>query len=124
MSILDSFISKYMFQEGGEDGTTTAIYPMNEFLKSKNEERAILGGSALIEDNEGIARFNNLGIPAGLYLEKENVLKNKPHAKGDCNVINDDLFEKLFNSVAQIKSSGSKTKKNYSKRTSTHKKAK
>jgi hypothetical protein len=121
MDKLDSFVSKYIFQKNDGNEMISATYPMHDFLNKKNRERAIIGGSILIENETGMARFDGLGIPAGLYLEHTTTIVRDITSKKDSTSIPNDLFDKLFNKVAYVKANN-KTKKNYHKKTSTQKK--
>lgn len=104
MEILSSsLVSNYEFKKNANNDIVAASFPMREHLNLDNNYRMLLGGS--IEG--GTARFDNLGIPAGLYLESKifashhnDIVKNSKH--NNC-VIDNDLFDKLLGNVSSVK---------------------
>jgi hypothetical protein len=76
-------------------------------------ETTLIGESTEITGGSKNERFKNKAIPFGLALRKE-----KQHISYECkngNVLDNDMFEKLFNSVAKVerskKTESNKTKK-------------
>ena len=63
--IASSFVSDYEFIKDANNDVVSAVYPMKHHLTKENNKRMILGGSI----ETGMTRFDNLGVPAGLYLE-------------------------------------------------------
>ena len=73
----------------------------------------LVGESSEITGGSKNERFKNKAIPFGLAMKKVN-----PHNGYECkngNVLDNDMFEKLFNSVARVerstKTDSNKTKK-------------
>jgi len=107
----------YEFIKGGDNSIIGAVYPMKAHLKKENDKRVILGGSPIINIDTGLSRFDELGIPVGLYLEtnhcsKMNAAQGKS-ANAPTLVIEDLMFDNLLNKVSSVKPySGIKTRKN------------
>lgn len=85
----------------------SAIYPLQEIINEEIKYKESLGGSNTEQRNEN-TRFEGLGVPIGLYLFKpKNLLEesiNKKHGgnsknKEDIEVIDNNLFEKLFKNI-------------------------
>jgi hypothetical protein len=117
--IIPSAMEQCIFNDTA-NGFKRGGYPLSEFIQG---EHKMIGGSK--HDNDvGISRFDNLAIPVGLlsYSNKnrEQLMQtggsrnNKKEVVGD--VINEDIFNKLFFNMASIKSSNSKTRKNHVKK--------
>jgi hypothetical protein len=119
--IVEPIISDYEFIKDVNNDIISAVYPMREHLKKENIKRTILGGSPVINIETGMSRFDNLGIPAGLYLEPNHykILTDKRDIK--CSVIDDNLFDKLLGSVSSIKPYSGTRKKYPNKKTQTKK---
>ena len=103
MRISNSFVSDYEFIQDSNNKITGAIYPMKQHLVKENNKKMLLGGSI----ETGMTRFDNLGIPAGLYLENHVSFLNQtetPSKNNKSGVIENELFDKLFNTVSTIKS--------------------
>ena len=85
-------------------------------LKKENYKRAMLGGSSLVIET-GMTRFEELGVPVGLYLEERQITmennNNKRETKNE--IIGDTLFEKLLGMTSNVKE-----KTNSSSRKLTH----
>jgi len=73
---------------------------------SENESNEITGG--------GKKRFHNKAVPFGLALKRIKPQLNYECKNGD--VLDNTLFEKLFNSIARVNSSEKKEKKNATRR--------
>jgi hypothetical protein len=107
----------YEFIKGGDNNIVGAVYPMKAHLKKENDKRNILGGSPIINIDNGMSRFDELGIPVGLYLETHHC-SNLTAAKGKnenapTSVIEDLMFDNLLNMVSSVKPhSSTKTRKN------------
>jgi len=103
----------YEFIKNNNNNIVSAVFPMREHLKNENNKRTILGGSVLTIQT-GMTRFDELGVPVGLYLEErqitmENNMKREPKNE----IIDDVLFEKLLGMTSTIKGkTNSSSKKN------------
>jgi len=108
-NITSSYVSEYEFISDLNNDVISAIYPMQKYLNNENNERMLLGGSLEIGGN----RFDELGIPAGLYLEPKHFQQKYYEPKQmNCTVIDEQLFEKLLGSVSSVKPySGTRRKK-------------
>lgn len=118
---MESSISNYDFIKNANNEIISAVYPMREHFKKDNNHRMFLGGSI----ETGLSRFDELGIPLGLYLEpKYFLLHNNEELKkhNNCSIIDDSIFDKLLESVSSVKTN-SRTKKNYNDNKSKTKKA-
>lgn len=119
---MESSISNYDFIKNANNEIISAVYPMREHFKKDNNHRMVLGGSI----ETGSSRFDELGIPVGLYLEpKYFSLHNNEQLKtkhNNCTTIDDSLFDKLLESVSSVKTN-SRTKRNYNDNKSKTKKA-
>jgi len=102
-NISSSYVSEYEFVSDLNNEIISAIYPMQKYLNNENNERMILGGSLEIGGN----RFDELGIPAGLYLEpkhfSQKYFEPAKTKQMNCTVIDDQLFDKLLGSVSSVK---------------------
>jgi len=101
---MNSFISEHEFKIDENNKVISAVYPINTHLIKENNNRMILGGSAVT----GLSRFDKLGIPAGLYLEPAffNIHNNEPASfknKVNDQIIGDDLFDNLLGKVSSVK---------------------
>ena len=112
MDILaDSFVSNYTFStvfNGGGEGNDVeerekqvAGIPVNYLLGSGNQT----GGDSLLESKT--PQLAGLAVPAGLVVDSRKHKKynsNRAHydgGNGNYSVIDDDLFDTLYNSVAK-----------------------
>jgi hypothetical protein len=97
-----SLISEYECIKDANNDLLSLVFPMHQYLKKENNNKMVLGGSI----ETGTTRFNDLGIPAGLYLESNfiSIHQNEPIKtnKNNC-VIDNDLFDKLLGSVSSVK---------------------
>ena len=112
--IIPSSMEQYIFNNT-VNGINRGGYPLTEFIQS---EHKMIGGSK--HDNDiGVSRFDNLAIPVGLlsYSNKNTQTGGSRNIKKEVvgDVINEDIFNKLFFNIASIKSSNSKTRKNHIK---------
>jgi hypothetical protein len=108
--IASSFVSDYEFIKDANNDIVSAAYPMKQHLIKENNKRMILGGSI----DTGMTRFDDLGIPVGLYLENHFSSLNQSEIQAKhykFEVMGDELFDKLFHSVSTVKPH-STTKKN------------
>jgi len=112
--LIEPVITNYEFIKDMNSDIVSAVYPMREHLKKENNKMSILGGSPVIEIQTGMTRFDELGIPVGLYLESRQIsFQDKETIKEINNrIIDDTLFEKLLGSVSSVKPY-SGTRKNY-----------
>jgi hypothetical protein len=97
---MNSYISEHEFKTDENNKVIAAVYPINTHLIKENNNRMILGGSAVT----GLSRFDKLGIPAGLYLEPAffNIHNNEPASfknKVNDQIIGDDLFDNLLGNI-------------------------
>uniref|UniRef100_A0A6C0JHZ1 Uncharacterized protein n=1 Tax=viral metagenome TaxID=1070528 RepID=A0A6C0JHZ1_9ZZZZ len=106
-------ISDYEFIKNSNNKITSAVYPMREHLKNENHKRAILGGSSLVIET-GMTRFDELGVPVGLYLEEKHItIENNTKRETKNEIIDDVLFEKLLGMASSVKEkTNSSSKKN------------
>jgi hypothetical protein len=101
-NIASSFVSEYEFIKDVNEDIISAVFPMHQHLKRENNKRMILGGSI----ETGMSRFDELGIPVGLYLETpqfqlHNEPTNSKHNKFA--VMDNELFDKLLGKVSSVK---------------------
>lgn len=76
-------------------------YPMTEFIKGENKKTAkMIGGS---HNDIGLAKFEGLAIPIGLVSFPHQMCKSFAKMKSNIEVIDDDLFNKMFESIADVK---------------------
>jgi hypothetical protein len=105
-----SLISEYEFIKNANNDIVSAVFPMHQYLKKENNKRMILGGS--IEG--GTSRFDELGIPAGLYLETTIISHDTVRPKlNKFEIIDDNLFDKLLGKVSSVKPYSGTRKKYY-----------
>jgi hypothetical protein len=106
-----SFISEYKFIKDANNYVISAVFPMYQHLKKENNKRMILGGSI----EKGTNRFDELGIPSGLYLEPTVFSNDNIKPKFNKFAIMDDqLFDKLLASVSTVKPYAGTRKKYHS----------
>ena len=102
--------SKYEYLKDSDGDINSAVFPMREYLKKENTEQLLLGGSI----ETGISRFDDLGVPVGLYLERYPISLDSEPVKSKqivLNVIDDNLFEKLLHQVSKVKPQQNERKK-------------
>ena len=100
MNYQDSPLEKYLYNtrmKGGED------------TSSDEDDAFYLHGGYPIQNifgdkEEGLSKFTNLLIPAGLVIENKRQDKVYEATNGGC--ISDKMFDDLFGLVNEIKSSG------------------
>jgi hypothetical protein len=101
-NIASSFVSEYEFIKNVNNDIVSAIYPMREHI-NKNNNLMFLGGSI----ETGNSRFDELGIPAGLYLESigHSLHNSEPIRTRQitCTVIDDHMFDNLLGKVSSVK---------------------
>jgi hypothetical protein len=118
---MDSHASKYEFKTNEKNDVVSAIFPLKEVLKEDNRKRERLGGSPSINIITGGARFEGLGVPAGLYLTSKEIDfqtgGGNVKTKKDNEILDNELFDKLFGKIAVIRKGGSNnvSKRNNSK---------
>ena len=100
-----SFVSKLEYQKNNDNELVAAIYPLSEVMNHDTLMRERLGGSKT-EDTTKSSRFSGLGIPVGLYLSRKQIdeihnIKKNPEIHKDCNVIDEDKFNKLLNKIVK-----------------------
>jgi hypothetical protein len=100
-----SFVSKLEYQKNNDNELVAAIYPLRETINKNTMLRERLGGS-LVDDHAKSSRFSGLGVPVGLYLSREQIneiqnMKKNPEMHKDCNVIDEDKFNKLLNKIVK-----------------------
>lgn len=96
-----SYVSKILYSEDKKSG----IYPLFEIIKEVEEKRELLGGSRNAPgDND---RFEGLGVPIGLYIAPKDINfqlgGDYKVVSEDCDEIDDDLFDKLYNFITPLK---------------------
>jgi len=119
-SVANSFISEYEFIKDANNDIISAVFPMQQYMKKENNKRMILGGT--IENST--SRFDELGIPAGLYLEP-SVFSHEPDGPkfNKFAILDDQLFDKLLGSVSSVKPYSGTRRKYYKPKNSKTKKA-
>ena len=100
-----SFSSKLEYQKNNDNELVAAIYPLREIMNNDTLMRERLGGST-VDDHAKSSRFSGLGIPVGLYLSRKQIndiqnIKQNPEIHKDCNVIDEDKFNKLINRIVK-----------------------
>jgi hypothetical protein len=119
-SITSSLISEYEFIKDSNNDIVSAVFPLRKHLIKENNKRMNLGGT--IEG--GTSRFDELGIPAGLYLETTVISQDTIGPKfNKFAVMDDQLFDKLLGSVSSVKPYSGTRKKYYKPKNSKTKKA-
>jgi hypothetical protein len=120
--VIEPIITDYEFIKDLNSDIVSAVYPMRQHLKKENMKRTILGGSPMIHIETGMSRFDDLGVPAGLYLEP-NQLQYHDHKKEHtaCLVIDEIVFDKLLGSVSSVKPYSGTRKKYPNKKSQTKK---
>ena len=119
-NVASSFISEYEFIKDANHDIISAVFPMRQHLIKENNKRMILGGS--IEG--GTSRFDELGIPAGLYLETTIISHDTIRPKfNNFEIIDDQMFDKLLGSVSSVKPYSGTRRKYYKPKNSKTKKA-
>jgi hypothetical protein len=106
MQYQQSHTEKYIFQNKN-DGMVVGGFPIQEIINSEN---SMYGGNGI-----GEARFENLVIPAGLFISNgQGTYKTKTNKEQDVGVLDHDNFNKLFDLVRFTTpySRAMKTKKN------------
>ena len=112
-----SFVSKLEYQKNGNNELVAAIYPLREVMDNDELMRERLGGQRIHKENSRSSdstvdnhakssRFTGLGIPVGLYLSRKQIneiqnIKQNPEVHKDCNVIDEDKFNKLINRIVR-----------------------
>ena len=84
------------------DTYKTGGYPVKEIINNVNNVRKQLGGNAKYNS---VSKFESLVIPLGLHAQEgggESSHKKIEYKSND-SVIEDSMFDKLFNNVAKIK---------------------
>jgi len=115
-----SLVSEYEFIKDANNDIVSAVFPMRQHLIKENNKRMILGGT--IEG--GTSRFDELGIPAGLYLEPTIFSHDVVLPKfNKFSIMDDQLFDKLLGSVSTVKPYSGTRKKYYKPKNSKTKKA-
>jgi hypothetical protein len=102
-----SYVSKILYSEDKKSG----IYPLSEIIKEVEEKRELLGGSPGLANSPNApgdnARFEGLGVPVGLYIAPKDINfqlgGDYKIVSEDCDEIDDDLFDKLYNFITPIK---------------------
>lgn len=115
-----SLVSEYDFIKDANNDIVSAVFPMRRHLTKENNKRMILGGT--IEG--GTSRFDELGIPAGLYLEPTIFSHDTVIPKfNKFSIMDDQLFDKLLGTVSTVKPYSGTRKKYYNPKNSKTKKA-
>jgi hypothetical protein len=111
--IISPVSNDYEFIKNNNNNIVSAVFPMREHLKNENNKRTILGGSVLTIQT-GMTRFDELGVPVGLYLEEKHItIENNSKREPKNEVIDDALFEKLLGMASSVKGkTNSSSKKN------------
>ena len=102
-----SYISKFEYHKNGDNELVAAIYPVNDVIEENHQYLEHLGGGQKNNlEKIGTSRFDGLGIPVGLYLSKKQIkeiqhLKKNPEIHKECNVIDEDKFNKLLDRIVK-----------------------
>jgi hypothetical protein len=111
---VNSYISDNVYIIGKDDAIINAVYPMKTLLGKGKAKRITLGGS--LEPSLGESRFDDLAIPSGLYVEPRHLSYNyvEPVLKKTTIsvTLDDDIFDKLLNSVSKVKIAPKTRRKN------------
>jgi hypothetical protein len=122
--VIEPIITDYEFIKDLNSDIISAVYPMREHFKKETMKRTILGGSPMIHIETGMSRFNDLGVPAGLYLESNQLQYHDNSNKKEttsCLVIDEIVFDKLLGSVSSVKPYSGTRKKYPNKKSQTKK---
>jgi hypothetical protein len=135
--ILPSIAEQYIYNTFDYNNTekiVSAGFPITKFIEKSNEEKMMLGGNGLLDNNENISILTNVdilehkAIPIGLVYNYNMPMKcsqytdlkiKEKNPKESDEVINEDMFDKLLSSVRVLtkaqKQKNYKTRKNESK---------
>ena len=115
--IKPSIINQYIYSNTGGGG-----FPMEEYINNINNENGklgIIGGGAT--NSIGANKFKDITIPIGLlsfpHICNSSAINDVKHAK-TIDLIDTDQFDKLFNSVAEIKKNAKMGGARYTRKTS------
>ena len=105
---MDSYVSDIQYKMNENNHIISAIHPLNTIINKTSTFKSILGGSIHTETEK--ARFEDLGVPVGLYLPKKHKgeIENLPRPKNankealsECRVIDDKTFNALIEKIAK-----------------------
>jgi hypothetical protein len=101
-----SYISNFEYQKNDDNELVAAIYPIRHIMDQNDEYHEHLGGGKNNLEMTGTSRFDGLGVPIGLYLSKTQIkeiqnLKKNPEISKECNVIDEDKFNKLLDRIVK-----------------------
>ena len=135
--ILPSIAEQYIYNTFDYNNTekiVSAGFPITKFIEKSNEEKMMLGGNGLLDNNENISILTNVdilehkAIPIGLVYNYNMPMKcsqytdlkiKEKNPKESDEVINEDMFDKLLSSVRVLtkaqKQKNYKTRKNETK---------
>ena len=103
-----SILEEYHFTDGD---IMKGGYPIRNLLEEENDKRQLIGGGLV--QSIGIDKFNDYAIPIGLLSFQNKAFERNPvktKAKREPEVINDDLFDKLFSSITKQRNLNKKNK--------------
>ena len=111
-----SLINNFIYNNDDENDTR-AGYSMQHFMKTHSN---ILGGGGEVGQSvNNYDRFLNLVVPAGLVYHKSIPRTlDKNETKGD--VIDDEMFDRLFHILGETKKSKSDGSRRHTKRIKIH----
>lgn len=103
-----SILEQYHFTEGEK---LKGGFPIRILLEEDQEKKNLIGGGLV--ESIGMDKFNDYAIPIGLvsFQDKPFKLTEKKSSNREPEVINDDLFDKLFSAVSKQRKTHNKTKK-------------
>jgi len=108
MQYIDSVVKQIEFNNNF--GNPIAGIPLTTCIKNeKQKNNNIAGGN--IQTNDNFERLEGLVIPMGVYQTYNNNIKTD-FKQTECKVIDDKLFDNLFNIVLKNKPKQNKTLKN------------
>ena len=135
--ILPSIAEQYIYNTFDYNNTekiVSAGFPITKFIEKTNEEKMMLGGNGLFDNNENISILTNVdilenkAIPIGLVYNYNMPMKcsqytdlkiKEKNPKESVEVINEDMFDKLLSKVRVLtkaqKQKKYKTRKHESK---------
>jgi hypothetical protein len=100
MQYYDSFATQIFYSN--QFGNPIAGMPLKTCIQNEQQnDQLIFGGGLDIEPTDELSRFDGLVIPTGLYVNTNVDNSSRDIKKTECKLINDDLFNKLFEKVTK-----------------------
>lgn len=99
-----SIIENYVYNNN-ENGILKGGYPLKMFAEEEEFRTKMLGGGLV--ESIGIEKFDEYVIPIGLFHQHEDGVahetKTKKYNKKPVEVIDDDMFDKMFSLVSKMR---------------------